>query len=120
MSIINFEEYTIELSKDEMKVAVLLAKKISLNVGKENAVSNERIIKAFGKYDVKLKPSKVRKMIQFIRQEGLVSNLCANSRGYFVAANQTEVNEYVKGLQQRVNSIQYTLQCFKKYSENVS
>jgi len=118
--VLNFEEYTVELKPFEIKLAKTLAKKISLNKGKKNAVTSKRIIEAFEEVNVKIDGSRVRKLIQYIRQEGLVANLCATSNGYFCAANQTEVEEYIKGLQQRLNSIQYTLDSFQKHRSHVS
>ncbi len=118
--ILNFEEYTVELKPAEIEVAKILANKISLNIGKKNAVTNKRIIEVFKGAKINLTEPKVRKLIQYIRQEGLVSNLCATSNGYFKAETLSEVEEYVKGLQQRLNSIQYTLDSFQKFRSHVS
>ena len=116
----NFEEYTVELKPFEEIIAEKIASKISKNIGKKNAVTNKRIIETFAQFNIKLNEAKVRKMIQFIRQEGLCPNLCATSSGYFCAETEEELEDYIEGLQQRLNSIAFTLQCFKKHKRNVS
>ena len=116
--ILNFEEYTVELNAEEIKHARQLAANLKFSVGKEEAVSANQIIKYFKKnYSVDLKNgSKVRKLIQYIRQNNLSgAPICATSKGYFVPKTEKEFDEYVTGLKQRLNSIAFTLKCFEKY-----
>lgn len=115
--ILNFEEYTVELNDVEISFAKQIARKLKkFNQGKENAVTNKRIQAFFFEYyAAKISDAKVRKLIQYIRQKNLAPNLCATSKGYFVAANETEIEEYLTGLKQRLNSIQFTLECFEKF-----
>ncbi len=115
--ILGFEEYTIELNEEETKIAKKIAAKIELSVGKENAVTNDRIQYYFGMNDIKIGGARVRKMIQYIRQKGLVKDLCATSNGYFVAANRKELDDYITSLKQRRNSIDFTLYCIENQSE---
>jgi len=111
----NFEEYTVELNQQEESFARAIAKKISLNIGKNKAVTNKKIQDSvLASSGIKLSDPKIRKIIQYIRQNNLAPNLCATSKGYFVAANEIEYNEYIEGLKQRLNSIQFTLKCMQE------
>ncbi len=116
--ILNFEEYTVELNPSEVKLAEQLALNLKLHAGKNSAVTGKQIIKYFDKHEnVKLSGAKVRKLVQYIRQNNLAPNVCATSNGYFCAMNAKELEEYITGLKQRLNSIQFTLHCFQKYAE---
>ena len=111
-----FEEHTVELTEQEEKIALKMAAKLKLSVGKENAVTNERIQYFFGMNKVKIGSARIRKIIQYIRINSLVDNLCATSKGYFVAANQKELDDYILSLNQRLNAIELTLYSLQKKS----
>lgn len=110
-----FEEYTVELKPSEHKLAAYIAERLKNNVGAEMAVTNKTIRAACAQMGHKVSDAKLRKFVQYIRQHNLCPNLCATSNGYFVAKNEEELKSYINSLQQRVNSIEFTLACFKKY-----
>jgi hypothetical protein len=64
-----------------------------------------------GKEGTVVADATMRKIIEYIRQHNLVPKLCSNSKGYFVAANSEEWEEWKKSFQQRIKSMQYTLHC---------
>ena len=69
-------------------------------VGKENAVYNDDLQELTG-----LKPSRVRKVINHIRNNNLVPCLVASSVGYYVAETEQEMVDYEESLRNRANAI---------------
>ncbi len=101
-----FEEETHELTDYELTIVPIIVAKISNNIGEAKAVKNKDIIsqlKARG--FEKINPARVRKLIHYIRVKRLVTNLIATSKGYYRADKQEQVDKFVEGLQQRINSI---------------
>jgi hypothetical protein len=77
---------------------------LKTKIGKSNAISNKSIREAYLEKGIKISDARVRKIINFIRIKGLVKMLCASSFGYYVASNDQEFKEYLKGLEERINS----------------
>ena len=107
-----FEEFTIELNEKDIPAVDLIIKGLNAHVGKEKAVSNAKIRSVLkNNYYIKLSDAKVRKIIQYIRQENRVKRLCSNSSGYYVAKNKQEFLDWTTSMEQRIRSMQYTLTC---------
>ena len=53
----------------------------------------------------KLKETKVRQIIHYIRVNHLVPNLIAGSKGYWIESDYARILDYLKSLQQRQNQI---------------
>lgn len=103
----DFEKYTEELSDDEMKLLPAFVAGLRNKIGKQNAITNKAIQKAFReseKWNLNIPDARVRKIINHIRINGLVNGLCASSNGYYVAANDQELSDYLEGLKQRIGS----------------
>ncbi len=101
-----FEDFTDEVSQEEIKAATFLVSHLKKKIGRKKAVTNARITQfldanGFGK----LNSARVRKIINYIRVNNLVKNLIANSRGYFIAAELYEVVDFLESLKRRENSI---------------
>ena len=103
-----FEEQTVELTNDEIKTIVpIFIRGLNSHIGKQNAITNKEIILLIEtKYQIKLKDSRVRKIIHYIRINRLVPKLCATSNGYYVAQSKKEHYEWIESIKQRLNSIQ--------------
>jgi hypothetical protein len=102
-----FEKYTEELSEDEKALLPSFVRGLKGKKGKQNAITNKAIQAAFQaheKWQIKIPDARVRKIINHIRVNGLVKGLCASSKGYYVASNQQELEEYLEGLSQRISS----------------
>lgn len=110
--VIGFEEYTASLSEGEVAIAEWLATELPKYVGKKKAVSNHRLRWILFDKCGRVTPSRVRKMINYIRINCLVANLIANNAGYYVAETQEEVETYVHSLRQRAASIMHVAQSF--------
>lgn len=112
----NFEEITQELHKHEKEVLYpIVIAGLSRHVGKENAISGKAICEALNnKLDgPKLIPPRLRKIIQAIRINGDLYNICSTSKGYFVAATEEEVNDNLTSLQQRIDQQQRIVDALK-------
>lgn len=106
MSINNFEEQTHELNEYELKKIVpKIVRGLQTKIGKQNAITNKKIIDRLKSIKIKTTPSRVRKMIHHIRITGLVERLIATSRGYYITNDKKEMEDYVESLIQRSESI---------------
>lgn len=102
-----FENITHELTTEEMKLIEPFIIGLSKRAGKENAISNKTIRKGFlDAWKMKISDVRVRKIINHIRRNDLLPLLCSNSKGYYIAKNKDEVNNYLTGLKQRINEQQ--------------
>lgn len=114
--ITNFEPETIELSDTEQKIAKILAKKIKYNEGEEMAVSNPKIISFFKKAGFTISQPRIRKIVQYLRLNGIVKLLVGTNKGYFVAKDENEAASHIASLNQRIRSMQTTRDAMKKQS----
>ena len=94
-----FEKLTEELNEDELKKVDSIIRGLSSKTGKENAVCSKVICEKMN-----LKPVRLRKIIHFIRINGLLFGLCSNSKGYYMASNLREFEECIISLKQRIRS----------------
>lgn len=75
-------------------------------VGAKNAVKNNDICLLFKEKGYQnLTEARVRKCINYIRMNGLVPHLVANSNGYYCATSVKEVEKYMDSLEQRAKAI---------------
>jgi hypothetical protein len=116
---INYENITKGLSRKE--VTVILPKVIELlkwRRGKENAISNKKLVNLLTAMGNNVSEPRIRKIINQIRLKGLVRNLLATSKGYYVSNDEKEIKIYEKALRERasaINAIANTFQvCTKK------
>lgn len=74
--------------------------------GKGMAVTNATMRRGLQAHGYKMVGEpRVRKIINFIRTNGLVDCLIANSEGYYVSRDTDEIEDYIQSLKQRENAI---------------
>ena len=101
----NFENITHELTSFELECVEFLGQWFMANTGRKNMINNENISKMVeAKFGKKLLPSRVRKIIQALRTNGL-PNLIASGKGYFYANEVKDVENWVISLKQREAAI---------------
>lgn len=111
-----FEDLTVELDDFELGLVDKFVKGLSRRVGKKNAISNKAIRKSMiNRYGIKINDTRIRKIVQYLRVNGLVVDLIATNSGYYVAENEEEYNRYIQSLNERIRSIQYTKVCMEHY-----
>jgi hypothetical protein len=104
-----FEIITEDFSPfEEQEVLPLIVAGLRSKKGKDKAVTSSHICKAlegrFGKY--KLNPVKLRKIISTIRINGILQGLCSNSKGYYLAETEQELQECIDSLSERLRQQQ--------------
>jgi len=98
-----FEDITYELTNYEReRLLPILVVGLSKKIGPENAVTNKTIVDKVGRG---LSGPRVRKIINVIRNEGLLPGLIASSKGYYITRDKSELDRYIRSLEGRESAI---------------
>lgn len=117
--ITNFEEYTHELSAEEMDILPIVVHGFR-NYKKELPIKAELIVTRMNEFlavrgfKTRMSQPRLRKMVNYIRTNGIIP-LIANSNGYFTSDCKETIQEQIKSLQERANSIQRCANGLKKF-----
>jgi hypothetical protein len=117
--ITNFEEYTHELSSDEMEILPIVVHGFR-NYKKTNPIKSELIVSRMNEYlntkgyKIKMTGVRLRKMVNYIRTNGIIP-LIANSHGYFTSDCKQTIQEQIQSLRERANSIERCAEGLKKF-----
>ena len=104
--ITGFDEITRPLTDYERDVLLpVIAYGLSLKVGKATAITNGRICDALRSKGYKITEPRLRKIVNFIRTSGIVTNLIATSKGYHIATSLDEMEDYIESLKARESAI---------------
>ena len=105
--ITGFEEQTEPLTDQEREVFLPpIIKGLRVKVGKEKAVANKDIVRGLkANCDIKISEARVRKMINYIRNNDIIPCLIATSKGYYIAETKDEMLDYIDSLYGRVEAI---------------
>ena len=106
--ITGFEEQTEPLTDQEREVFLPpIIKGLRVKVGKEKAVTNKDIVRGLkANCDIKIGEARVRKMINYIRNNDIIPCLIATSKGYYIAETKDEMLDYIDSLYGRVEAIE--------------
>ena len=119
MSVTNFEEFTNELSSDEMEILPIVVHGFR-NYKKNNPIKAELIVTRMNEYllargyKTRMTQPRLRKMVNYIRTNSLIP-LIATSQGYFTSDCKQTIQEQIKSLQERANSIERCAEGLKKF-----
>lgn len=114
--ITGFEEITQPLTEYEQNT--LLPKFIesfTKKIGKDKAVTNKTICEKLSAAGDRITDARVRKIINYIRNNNLVPGLIATSAGYYVSTDPTEVKAYIDSLTGRASAIAHVRDNMQKY-----
>ena len=104
-----------DLSEFEKSCVPVIVKGLQGKIGKDKAVSNPYIISKMDSLGFEgLTQPRIRKIVNYIRNNDLLLLLCANSKGYFLPQNLTELDEYLETMEKRIKS---QLKTFDKLKE---
>ena len=83
-------------------------------VGQDKAVTSAEIIRVLKAepYNFKINGARVRKVINYIRLNGIVRNLVATSKGYYIEQDPKAVELYKQSLRERIGAIEAVLNSF--------
>lgn len=111
----NFEEFTIELTPTEHRLIPMMVDRFKTKRGIKTVVTAETMIgKIHESFGVKLKDTRVRKIIQYIRVNNLVPGLIATSKGYYTAETTAEINDWIESLKAR----EFAIRQIREVAEN--
>jgi hypothetical protein len=118
--ITNFEDITSELTPIENKLVPVIIKGLSAKT-KDNPVKAVDIVKGINGYLQRNNVSKytfsearLRKISNFIRCNGILP-LIATSKGYYVSTDRDEIENQIKSLVERAESIMASADGLKKF-----
>ena len=117
--ITNFEEHTSELTSEEMEILPIVVHGFR-NYKKENPIKAELIVTRMNEFlavrgfKTRMSQPRLRKMVNYIRTNGIIP-LIATSHGYFTSDCRETIQEQIKSLQERANSIERCAQGLKKF-----
>lgn len=101
-----FEEETAPLSENERELLPYIIPLLERCVGKKNAVKSHDISFYLSHTPgARVDGPRIRKIINHIRTNGLVSCLVATSSGYYVAETEQELLDYEESLNTRATAI---------------
>jgi hypothetical protein len=105
-----FEDITQELNEEEQKLAEFIRDWIKLYCGKDKAVTNQKLTGAlYNIFNKPVYPSRMRKIIAAVRRH-YQPRLIANSKGYFIAQDEGELNDWIISMKQRVSQQMLAIQ----------
>lgn len=87
----------------EIEVSNKVAKLIKATKGK--ITNNDLRAFMMQKYQIHLSQIQMRRIINYIRTEGIIKNLAADWEGYWIEKDTLKVMKYIKSLELRAKSI---------------
>lgn len=119
MTIRNFEKETAVLTEHEKeKILPDLIQMIKRRTGQGRAITSTDIILEW-KGQANIDPPRVRKLINYIRNKGLVNGLVASSKGYYVAQTREDMEAYMESLQGREDALKALRKSIKRQMEKL-
>lgn len=100
-----FEDETAPLSDYEQSLVPLFIQGFASKVGKKNAITNKEICKKMKSVGHDINDTRVRKIINYIRNNNLVSVLLASSKGYWVSKDKKEIKDWIDSMEGRISSM---------------
>lgn len=103
-----FEDITAELTPDELALVPLFVKGFGDKLGEDRAITAAQITSK-----MKVPGPRVRKIVNYIRLKGMVRNLVATSKGYFIETDPSKIARYKQSLKARAQAINAVADSFE-------
>jgi len=101
-----FGDLTYKLTNyEKIKLLPRMIEGLRKRHGKDDAATNKKIVSQLRSEGYKISDVRVRKIINYIRINGLVKALVASSKGYYVATDVNDIETYIQSLRQREDAI---------------
>jgi hypothetical protein len=112
-----FEDQTYDLTDHEREVLVpLFVKALQKKVGVANAITAAQMTNGMKtNLGEIITGPRIRKIINYIRNQWLVPGLVATSKGYHIESDPHEVFKYIESLTGRINAIREIRNKFVDY-----
>ena len=115
MAILNFEEYTHDLSDYELSLVPKFVNSFQTKVGKDHACTAKKIEEKMTAAGHKVSGPRIRKIVNYIRNMGLVEGLVATSSGYYISNDHQEISNYIESLEGREGAIRVVREGMEAY-----
>lgn len=107
-----------KVNEKKIEVEKTILSFVEHKLKKSNQVTNFQIADyVYKTLNVKVTDVEIRKIISDFRNQDVVSLLLADSKGYFVAQNESEVKEWVSIHQKKIESMKTTLRSIERQLE---
>ena len=104
--IITYETQTKPLTEYEKDALLpIMVKCLSKRIGKDKVITNAEMCAKMAIYGYKIGETRVRKIINHIRNNGLVECLIATGKGYYVTESIEEMETYIESVKNREDAI---------------
>ena len=95
-----FENETHDLTSEELQLVPLIMQGMATKVGRQKAVKSSYIIEKLKERNIRLQPSRLRKIINHIRVNSL-QPIIAGKQGYYLPENENDLLESIESLSQK-------------------
>lgn len=104
--ITTFEIQTKPLNEYEREILLpIMVRCLAKHIGKSCAISNAQMCEKMALYGYQIGEVRVRKIINHIRNNGLVECLIATGKGYYVTESIEEMEAYIESVKNREDAI---------------
>ena len=104
--ITTFETQTKPLNEYERETLLpIMVRCLAKHIGKSCAISNAQMCEKIALYGYQIGEVRVRKIINHIRNNGLVECLIATGKGYYVTESIEEMETYIEPVMNREDAI---------------
>lgn len=104
--ITTFETQTKPLTEYEKDTLLpIMVKCLSKHISKDKVITNAEMCAKMAIYGYKIGETRVRKIINHIRNNGLVECLIATGKGYYVTESIEEMEAYIESVKNREDAI---------------
>lgn len=100
-----WEEETKPLTDAEFAMVPLFVESFEQHIGKDQAVSANTIVERLTKLGKKINDVRVRKIVNYLRRYNVVSCLLGNSKGYYIAEYEDDMQRHDDSIQGRIDSM---------------
>lgn len=114
--ITGFEDKTFKLTPNEQDVIlpILVTALNHMVPGPQNKRSSTYMMERLEKIGHKVSPVRLRKMIQYIRFNDMVSGVCSDSQGYWIASSKEDYIATLTSLRDRISHQTATFNALKR------
>lgn len=111
-----FNDITQELSQYEKEVLLpKIVAGLSTKKGKHMAITNKKICEAMKNRGFEIADTRLRKLVEYIREHQIIPGLLASSKGYWISTDPEEVRNYLKSIYGRKSALQMIEQRMTSY-----
>ena len=100
-----FDRETQPLTEDEMRMVPKIILGMRNKVGKARAITSTNICKGMKANGYDLNDSRLRKIMNHIRINNLLPCICGSGKGYYIAGDREEMENYIRSLTGRLQAM---------------